>query len=172
MWVNAVGSMALFSLRIEELAGDTALVGIGWATSAAAEIPFMLLFSRLVRRFGLGRLIVLGALFFVVRAVLWSISTTPLMLIASTTLGGGGYALAMVGTTSYVAARVPSQLQATAQALFGSTTFAFGSIAGSILAGQIANAHGLWAVYPVGGVVAAIAVVLIAISLRQGARRA
>jgi PPP family 3-phenylpropionic acid transporter len=172
VWANAVGSMALFSLRIEEVAGDSALVGVAWATSAAAEIPFMLLFSRLVRRFGVGRLIVAGALLFVVRAVLWSVSTTPLMLIASTAVGGGGYALTMVGTTSYIASRVPSQLQATAQALFSGTTFAFGSIAGSILAGQIASAHGLWAVYPVGAVAAAVGVVLIAASLRQGARRA
>jgi predicted MFS family arabinose efflux permease len=67
---------------------------------------------------------------------------------------------------------VPAQLQATAQALFSGTTFAFGSIAGSILAGQIANAHGLWAVYPVGAVAAAVGVVLIAASLLQGERRA
>ena len=67
----------------------------------------------------------------------------------------------MVGTTSYVASRVPSGLQATAQALFGGTTFAFGTIAGAIMAGQVAAAGGLWAVYPVAAVVALAGAVMI-----------
>ena len=170
MWVNAIGSMALFSLRVEELAGDTAFVGIGWAISAVFEIPVMLLFARLAARVGVGRLIFIGSLLFILRAVLWSISTTPLMFIAVTSLGGCGFALALVGTTSYIASRVPAQLLATSQALFGSTTFAFGAIAGSILAGQVANAYGLAAVYPVGGAVATVGAVLIGLALGQGAR--
>jgi PPP family 3-phenylpropionic acid transporter len=172
MWINASGSMALFSLRVVELGGDTRLVGIGWAASALFEIPFMLLFSRLAKRVGVGRLIVFGSLLFIVRAVCWALAADPLVLIAFTSLGGGGFALAMVGTTSYVASRVPPQLGATAQALFGSTTFAAGSITGAVLAGQVASFGGLWAVYPVGAVVATIAAAMIAVAMRQGTRAA
>ncbi len=168
MWVSAVGSMTLFSLRVVELGGDTTLVGVGWATSALFEVPIMVLFSRLVRRLGVERLIFAGSLLFIARAVLWTLAGSPAWLIAFTSLGGSGYALAMVGTTSYVASRVPANLQATAQALFGSTTFAFGTIAGAILAGQVAEIGGLWAVFPAGGVVAAIGAVLIGLALRQG----
>jgi MFS transporter, PPP family, 3-phenylpropionic acid transporter len=168
MWVSATGVMALFSLRVVELGGDTRLVGIGWATSALFEVPVMLLFTQLARRVGLAPLIVAGTLLFVARAALWSIAGSPLTLIAFTAFGGSGFAFAMVGTTSYVASRVPQHLQATAQALFGGTTFAFGSIVGAILAGQVANAYGLWAVYPAGAVVAAVAAVLIGLALRRG----
>ncbi len=170
MWITAVGSMALFSLRVVELGGDTRLVGIGWATSALFEIPFMLLFSRLARRVGVGRLIFIGSLLFIARSVAWTLASDPFLLIASTSLGGSGYALAMVGTTSYIASRVPRQLGATAQALFGSTTFAAGNIIGAILAGQIAAVGGLWAVYPAGAVVAVVASALIGLALRQGAQ--
>ena len=170
MWINAWGSMALFSLRVVELGGDTRLVGIGWGMSAMFEIPFMLLFSRLATRIGVGRLIFIGSLLFIVRAVCWSLAADPFVLIAFTALGGGGFALAMVGTTSYIASRVPAQLGATAQALFGSTTFAAGSITGAILAGQVASFGGLWAVYPAGAVVAVIAAVMIGVAMRQGAR--
>jgi len=168
MWVSAVGSMALFSLRVVELGGDTQLVGLGWATSALFEVPVMVLFSRLARRVGVGPLIFAGSLLFILRAAAWTLAASPASLIAFTSLGGIGYALAMVGTTSYIASRVPPQLQATAQALFGSTTFAFGSIAGAILAGQVAAIGGLWAVYPAGGVVAAVGAMLIGAALRQG----
>ncbi|HYO44285.1 MAG TPA: hypothetical protein VES19_13900, partial [Candidatus Limnocylindrales bacterium] len=54
--------------------------------------------------------------------------------------------------------------------LFASTTFSAGSIVGAILAGQVASFGGLWAVYPVGAVVASIAAVMIGIAIRQGAR--
>jgi PPP family 3-phenylpropionic acid transporter len=161
MWTSAVGSMTLFSLRIVELGGDTRLVGIGWATSALFEVPMMILFARFAARIGVERLIVVGALLFVIRAGFWTVADSPLALIAFTSLGGSGYALAMVGTTSYVAARVPGRLQATAQALFGSTAFSIGTIAGAIMAGQVAAVGGLWAVYPVGGVIAAAGAVMV-----------
>ena len=90
-------------------------------------------------------------------------------LIAFTSLGGSGYALAMVGTTSYVAARVPGSLQATAQALFGSTAFAVGTIVGAIMAGQVAAAGGLWAVYPAMGVVAAVGALMVWAAIARGA---
>ena len=41
-------------------------------------------------------------------------------------------------------------------------------VAGAILAGQVAAIGGLWAVYPAGGVVAAVGAVLIGAALRQG----
>ena len=97
MWTAAVGSMTLFSLRIIELGGDTRLVGIGWATSALFEVPMMILFARFAARIGVERLIVVGALLFVVRAATWTVADSPLTFIAFTALGGSGYALAMVG---------------------------------------------------------------------------
>jgi PPP family 3-phenylpropionic acid transporter len=152
VWISAVGSMALFSLRVVELGGDTTLVGIGWAVNAMFEIPLMLAFPRLARRVRVEWLIVIGACAFAVRCALWGAvgSAVPFMVV--TALGGFGYALVLVGTTTYVASRVSSGLQATAQALFSSTAFASGAIVGSILAGQIAAAGGLGAVYPVAAV--------------------
>ena len=45
--------------------------------------------------------------------------------------------------------------------MFGSTAFAVGTIAGAIMAGQVAAVGGLWAVYPVGGVIAAVGAVMV-----------
>jgi PPP family 3-phenylpropionic acid transporter len=171
VWTAAVGAMTLFSLRILDLGGDAALVGVGWAATALFEVPFMISFGRLVRRVPVERLIVGGALLFIVRAVLWSVAGSPWLLIALTALGGSGYALVLVGTTSYVARRAPAHLSATAQALFGATPFSVGSILGAVLAGQIAEVGGLGAVYPVGAVGSALgaAMVWLAIARRGNA---
>jgi PPP family 3-phenylpropionic acid transporter len=172
MWTASMGSMTLFSLRILELGGDATLVGIGWGVTALFEVPFMLLFTRLARRFPVEALIVAGTVLFVVRGVLWTVTSSPVVVIALTTLGGAGYALALVGTTTYVARRAPAHLQATAQALFGATTFSIGAIAGAILAGQVAAAAGLWAVYPVSVVGSAAGSVMVWWSIARRPRAA
>ena len=149
--------MTLFSLRILELGGDATMVGIGWAVTALCEAPLMIVFPRLARRAPIERLIVIGTVLFVVRSVAWSLVVEPEAVIALTVLGSAGYALVLVGTASFVARVAPAHLSATAQALFGFTTFSIGSIAGAVLAGQIAAAAGLGAVVPVTSVGSAMA---------------
>lgn len=169
VWTSSTVSLALLSLRIVDLGGDTSLVGLGWAVNAMLEIPVMLLFPRLARRIRIERLIVIGIAAQLVRAVLFSVAGSAIAFVAAASVSGIGFGLVLVGTTTYVAARVPSSLQATAQALFSSTTFAIGAILGAIIAGQIAQAGGLGAVYPTSAVGSAIGAVLVWIAIARGA---
>jgi PPP family 3-phenylpropionic acid transporter len=161
VWVSAAGVMAFFSLRLVELGGDARMVGLGWAAASLAEVPTMLLFARLARRFRVSSLIVAGTGIFVVRAVLWSVTGSALGLVAVAALGGSAFALVLVGTTAYVAERAPAELRATAQALFSSTTFALGNILGAILAGLIGSSFGLAAVFPASAVGSAVGAALV-----------
>jgi PPP family 3-phenylpropionic acid transporter len=148
-WVANSTALTLLSLRVVDLGGDTGLVGIAWAINAAVEIPLMILFPRIANRFRVEWLIVGGIAFVVLRSVLWWLASTPATFIAVTAMSGFSFTLMLVGTTSYIATRVPATLRATAQALFTSTTFAIGSIGGAIIAGQVAQVAGLGDVYPV-----------------------
>ncbi len=161
VWIAATGVMAFFSLRLIELGGDARLVGIGWAANAVLEIPTMLAFRRIAGRVRVSWLLVAGAGVFVVRAVLFTVSSEPVGLILAAALGGVGFALFLVATTTYVAARAPAELQATAQALFSSTAFSIGMILGAILAGQIASRWGLPALFPVAAGVSLVGAVLV-----------
>jgi MFS transporter, PPP family, 3-phenylpropionic acid transporter len=148
VWTAASGAMALFSLRLIELGADARLVGIGWAANAVLEIPTMLAFRRIAGRVRLPWLLVAGSGVFALRALVFSASGDPSGLIVAAALGGVGFALFLVGTTTWIARRAPVHLQATAQALFSSTAYALGAITGAILAGQIAGRWGLAAVFP------------------------
>ncbi len=128
--------------------------------NAAVEIPLMILFPRIARRFRVEWLIVAGIAVIVLRSVLWALAVHPLTFIAVTALSGVSFTFMLVGTTSYIASRVPASLQATAQALFTSTTFAIGSIGGAIIAGQVAQVSGLGGVYPASAAIAVVAAVL------------
>ena len=161
VWVAASGVLAFFSLRLLELGADVRLVGIGWAFNAILEIPTMLAYRRVVGRVRVQWLLVAGAAIFALRGVLFALADSPTMFVAGAALGGVGFALFLVGTTTFVARRAPVPLRATAQALFSSTAFALGSILGATLAGLVAGAWGLAAVFPAAAVTSAVGAVLI-----------
>ncbi len=159
-WVASSIAITLLSLRVIDLGGDTSLVGISWAVNAAVEIPLMILFPRIANRFRVEWLIVGGIAFVVLRSLLWWLASTPATFIAVTALSGFSFTLMLVGTTSYIATRVPATLRATAQALFTSTTYAIGQILGAIIAGQVAQVAGLGGVYPVSAAIALVGALL------------
>ncbi|HEY3335053.1 MAG TPA: MFS transporter [Candidatus Limnocylindrales bacterium] len=161
VWIAATGVMAFFSLRLIELGGDARLVGIGWAANAVLEIPTMLAYRRLVGRLRVQWLLVAGAAIFVVRAALFAVTGSAIGLVVGAALGGVGFGLFLVGTTTFVARRAPASLRATAQALFSSTAFAIGSIVGGILAGLVAGEWGLAAVFPAAAVTSAVGALMI-----------
>jgi MFS transporter, PPP family, 3-phenylpropionic acid transporter len=161
VWVAGAGAMAFFSLRLIELGGDARLVGIGWAANAVLEIPTMLAYRRIVGRVRVQWLLVAGAAIFVVRALLFTITGSAMGLVVGAALGGVGFGLFLVGSTTFIARRTPPSLRATAQALFSSTAFALGSILGGILAGLVAGAWGLAAVFPAAAVASVVGAVMI-----------
>jgi len=159
-WTANSAALTLLSLRVVDLGGGTSLVGIAWAVNAAIEIPLMILFPRIARRYRVEWLIVAGVSVIVLRSLLWWIAESPVAFIAVNLLSGASFTLMIVGTTSYVATRVPASLRATAQALFTSTTFAIGSIGGAIIGGQAAQLAGLQGVYPVSALIGLAGAVL------------
>ncbi len=161
--------LTLLSLRILELGGGSALVGIGWAVNAALEIPMMLLFPLLARRVRVERLIVAGIALYALRSAVWGVAPGALAFVAVAGISGIGFTLLLVGTTTYLAARFAPSVQGTAQALFGGTVSSIGYIAGAVLAGLVAQQAGIGAVYPVSavGCVAGAVLVWIAVARRR-----
>ncbi len=142
-WTAASGGLTYFSLRLVEQGADAGLIGIAWAVNALIEVPMMLLFRRLTRRFGVRALIVGGAVAFGLRSAGWALAGSAVASVLASSVGGVGVALFLVGTTAWVADRTPPALRATAQALFVGTTYAVGAIVGALVAGFIASGWGL-----------------------------
>ena len=147
VWAACNGASAFFSLRLVAQGADAGLVGVGWAVNAVVEIPMMLVFRRLARRTGVPPLLVAGSLVLVVRNLGWAAAGSDLATVAVATLAGVGVSLYLVGTTAWLADRVPPTLRATAQALFLGTAYATGTIAGSLAAGWTAGAWSMDAMF-------------------------
>lgn len=149
VWTASNGAAAYFSLRLIDQGGDAGLVGIGWAVNAIVEIPTMLLFRRLGRRVGVPALIAAGTVVLGIRSLGWALAGSAEASVAVAALSGIGFSLFLVGTTTWLADRVPASLRATAQALFLGTSYAIGTIVGSLAAGAIAGAAGLGTMFAV-----------------------
>ncbi len=139
VWAACNGASAFFSLRLVAQGADATLVGVGWSVNALVEVPMMLAFRRLAGRTGVPVLIVAGAAVLAIRNLGWAVAGSDLATVAVATVSGVGYALYLVGVTTWLADRAPVHLRATAQALFLGTAYALGTIGGSLVAGWLAQ---------------------------------
>ena len=156
VWAACNGASAFFSLRLVAQGADAGLVGVGWAVNAIVEVPMMLLFGRVARRTGVPALIAAGAVVLALRNLGWAAADSDIATVGVALLSGVGFALLLVGVTTWLADRVPAPLRATAQALFLGTAYAIGTITGSLVAGWIAGVLGLQAMFYAVTVVAAV----------------
>ena len=171
IWLSHAALQGFVSLRVVALGGDATMVGATWSLGALVEVPLMLAFPTLARRFGAERLVVVGALGFAVRAALTAVVPTPELVVAAAAFGGVGFAFVYVGTVTWVAASVPRQVQATAQGIFSGTAVSIGAIGGSIVGGAIGGALGLPALFALSAAGYAAGALMVILATRAGDRQ-
>lgn len=159
---------AFFSIYLTQVGAGGALVGIAWAIGAVVEIPIMLAFPQLARRFGIERLVVLGALLMLLRAITVAVVGDPMLVALTMLLHGAGFAFLLVGGVTYVARRAPAGAAATAQGVLSGVVFGLSNGIGPGLGGVVASAAGLNVLFGVASVTAALGIggLVIALGLK------
>ena len=142
VWTALTALNAFYSIQIVALGGDASLVGVAWAFGATIEVPLMYLFPRLGARFGTERLLVLGAVAMVLRALLAATAVAPAGLVIIAPLEGFAFACVFVGGVTVLASRIPPSLGGTVQGLF-SASAGLATIIGSMAGGAIAGTFGI-----------------------------
>ena len=160
VWTALTAVNAFYSIQVVALSGSTGLVGITWAFGAVIEVPLMYAFPRLGARFGTERLMVFGALVFMLRAALAAVAVEPLALVLIAPLEGLGFACAFVGGVTVLAARLPTSLGGTAQGLF-SASAGLATIIGSVVGGTIAQAVGIHGMFAASGAIALVGAIVL-----------
>jgi len=161
VWTAFATLQTFVSLRVIQLGGDATVVGATWSIGALTEIPLMLAFPNLARRFGAERLVLVGAVAFGLRAAGVALVSAPWLIVAVSPLGGIGFAFFYVGTVTWVAGALPREVQATAQGVFTGTAVSIGAIGGSIIGGLIGGAFSLPVLFTVAAVGHAFGAVIV-----------
>lgn len=163
-WTAVSAQTSFFTIYLRSLGAPNDLVGWAWSMGAIFEVPTMFFFPLLARRFGVERLIVVGAVVLVVRQVANVVFTDPGLLIAFSLFQGVGYALMLIGGVTFVSRQAPQGTAATAQGIFTGVTSSLSSILGSGLGGQVAGFITIRGLFVVSAVTSIAAVVLIALA--------
>jgi PPP family 3-phenylpropionic acid transporter len=167
VWSSNMAINAFFSIHLVEIGAQSALVGAAWAIGALVEIPVMLGYPRLGGRFGVGRLLVVGASVFFIRALAVLLVRDPVLATATMALHGVGFALVLVGGVVYVSRHAPAGTAATAQGVLGATVFGVAAIVGPGVGGQLAAWLGLYGMFIVATTGCGAAVLALAWALRR-----
>jgi PPP family 3-phenylpropionic acid transporter len=92
VWTSVAAVSTFIGIHVADLGGDLAILGLISSGSAVVEVPLMLAFPALARRFGVARLVVVGAAAFGLRAALWGLAPSPIVALLVSPLGGVAFA--------------------------------------------------------------------------------
>jgi MFS transporter, PPP family, 3-phenylpropionic acid transporter len=165
-WTAVNAQTNFFSIYLRSLGAPGDQVGWAWGVQALLEVPTMLLFPVLARRFGLSKLIVAGAVIVVVREIANAAFTVPAILLACSVVQGAGYALLLVGGIAFVSIHAPKDSAATAQGLFGGAATSLAAILGTGLGGLLAGLIGTRGLYAIAVGLGVLGLVVIAAAVR------
>jgi PPP family 3-phenylpropionic acid transporter len=169
-WAASYAINSYLSIYLEQIGAPASLIGIAWAVGACVEVPLMLLFPILSRRFGIERLILVGALALVARAFLVATLKDPVLVTATMALHGVAFALLTVGSVAFVAGHTARGTAATAQGVLTATSYSLATVIGPTAAGIAASFVELPVVFAIAGVTSVVGVAALArVLLRRGA---
>ena len=132
-----------FMLQIvRNLGGGSAQQGVVIAIAAMTELPAMVLYGRLSKRMGGGRVLCLAAWVWVVKDVLTALAASTAMLYAISLLQFASYAFYVPAAVEYVSDTLPRQDFLAGQALVG-TAFTLGSLAATFVGGWMLDLLGV-----------------------------
>lgn len=127
---------------ILNVGGDSGDMGIASAVSAVVELPAMILFSRLVKRFGCRRLLQVSGLFFAIKSILFFMAQSVGMIYAAQLLQAGGYALFIPASVYYVGRLLDKADMMKGQSLV-TTAVTLGGVFSSIIGGRLLDIYGV-----------------------------
>jgi MFS family permease len=169
-WAAVYSQTGFFSIYLKSLGAPAEQVGWAWSIAAILEVPTMLFYPLLARRFGVERLVLVGVGFTVARQIANVVFTEPSTLLACSLLQGAGFALLLVGGVTFVSRQAPRGTAATAQGLLSAVTV-LASIIGSGVGGQVAGLIGIRGLYGVSVGLGLLGIVMISAAVLPAAIR-
>jgi MFS transporter, PPP family, 3-phenylpropionic acid transporter len=151
-------AVAFLPIYFNTLGAPNWAYGISVFIMAAAETPFLLLSGRLIKRFGIRKLLIIPGVIFAVRWFLTSAATAWWQLLLVTALHGLGIIVIYVGLARYVSDYLPKELSATGQGAVNSVVISVSRIVGALLGGVLTTCISMPATFNVMAVMSLVAV--------------
>lgn len=121
VWIANYAAIQFLGVTLASMGASQSLIGVAAISGTVVEIPFMVLGGRLIQRFGLKRLLLVGMAFMVLRYTLLGWMQKPELAVLINLINGPAYAFYAVTIVAYARQLAPPSLAMTAQGLLNAT---------------------------------------------------
>ena len=126
---------------------STSLIGVGIMVGSFSQIPFMVIFDRIYKRFGLVKLLVCSGMVFGLRWLLYSTVLSSGTILLLWAMHGFNYIIVYLCLIEYVSTNIPKELHTRGQMMNTIILSGISVIVGSYFGGMISTYIGLRQVF-------------------------
>ena len=156
-----------FMLQImQSFGGDSRNLGIAVSIASMIEVPAMLLHSRMSRRFGVYKLLILSGWAWFVKNVLIFLASSPTAIYAAEILQFFSYGLYIPTVVSYIAQILPPGERIRGQSFAGSA-YTLGSVVATLAGGALLDFKGVHAALLAVVLISLLGAMLFSVSIRK-----
>lgn len=169
VYLSVQGTFTFLPYLLLDIAGNANALGGVFGAKALFEVPMLLFAGRLVKKFGLTRMIVVGSFLFMLEQVCYIFCPSTVSVFFVMILNGLAFGTYLACYVSYVHKLAPPDLAATAQTMIGS----LGALSGvlcNVFGGMIVEAFGVRHFYMATASLQLLAMTLFLVSFPIGKR--
>ncbi len=138
---------AFLGIFIKQMGGNTETVGYAWTVAALSEVPVLAAGGFLLARFSELKLLAAAAAVFSVRWALFSVVTTPSVIVLLQLTHSLSFGLFFLCSVYHMSKLVPDRLRSSGQGLLAAFLGGLAGIAGSALGGLLITGLGVGPLY-------------------------
>jgi PPP family 3-phenylpropionic acid transporter len=148
------------AVLMKETGGDVANIGMLWFIVAMSELPFFFFESRVIKKYGVLNIYIIGMTFYIIRFFINSLCTNYQAVLAIQLLQGISFPLYLTATLQYVIKIVPPETRTTALTTFAAITGGIGGFIGNIGGGFLLQIISIFQLYRILAVLCVIALLI------------
>jgi predicted MFS family arabinose efflux permease len=155
---NANGNY--IAVLIEKTGGDIANLGMLWFIVAISELPFFFFEAKIIKRFGVLNIYLVGMFIYIIRFLIDSYSTNYIIVLVAQILQGITFPLFLSATLRYVNDIVPSHARTTALTVFSAISGGIGGFLGNIAGGAMLQKISIFQLYRILALVCVLSLII------------
>jgi MFS family permease len=148
------------AVLIEETGGNVANLGMLFFIVAMSELPFFFFESKVIKKYGILNIYIIGMIFYIIRFFINSLCTSYQAVLAIQLLQGISFPLYLTATLQYVIRIVPPETRTTALTTFAAITGGIGGFIGNIGGGFLLQIISIFQLYKILAVLCIIALLI------------
>lgn len=148
---------SFFPIHYVQLGADSGILGMSFLIASLSELPFLFFADRIIKRFGINKVLISSALIISIRWMLTGIVTDINMMLLVSAAHGWSFIVFAYCMATFINKNVPKELKASGQAINALLCIGLARMIGSSIGGVISDVTGFSQVFRLNSLICFIA---------------